>query len=325
MNGLVAVQQNAVLSDGNYPLPAIIQSAGEKASYRFVDFFVAEIRNKNTRRAYLQAISIFFAWIEHRYPGIELVEINSLIVGQFVEFCPGSPTTKNLRLAAIRKLFAWLVTGGILRDNPTAEVKGPKYRVKQGKTPVLSDEEMKDLFDSFDVSHVVGLRDRALVGVMFYSFARVGAVLSMDVSDYFEKKRRAWFRLHEKGGKYHEVPAHHTVQEFLDEYLDVAGIRDETISPLFRTTRGKSRKLTRNRMQPQEALAMVKRRALDAGVNPDACNHSFRASGITNYLKNGGSRDNAQIIACHEDIRTTALYDRRDETVSLDEIERIRL
>ncbi|NEQ48678.1 MAG: tyrosine-type recombinase/integrase [Leptolyngbya sp. SIO3F4] len=325
MNQLATVQQNAVLSGGNYPLPAIIQSAGENASYRFVDFFVAEIRNKNTRRAYLQAISIFFAWIEHRYPSLELVEINSLIVGQFVEFCPGSPTTKNLRLAAIRKFFAWLVAGGILRDNPTAEVKGVKHRVKQGKTPVLSDEEMKDLFDSFDVSHVVGLRDRALVGVMFYSFARVGAVLAMDVSDYFQKKRRAWFRLHEKGGKYHEVPAHHTVQEFLDEYLDVAGIRDEAISPLFRTTRGKSRKLTRNRMQPQEALAMVKRRALDAGVNPDACNHSFRASGITNYLRHGGSRDNAQKIACHEDIRTTALYDRRAETVSLDEIERIRL
>ncbi|WP_201278998.1 tyrosine-type recombinase/integrase [Leptolyngbya iicbica] len=95
--------------------------------------------------------------------------------------------------------------------------------------------------------------------------------------------------------------------------------------PLFQTAPGRSRKLSGKRLQRQEAWAMVKRRALAAGVSTEACNHTFRASGITNFLRNGGSRDNAQKIAAHEDIRTTALYDRRDDEVSLDEIERIRL
>ncbi|MBD1847324.1 tyrosine-type recombinase/integrase, partial [Cyanobacteria bacterium FACHB-63] len=99
----------------------------------------------------------------------------------------------------------------------------------------------------------------------------------------------------------------------------------EKKSPLFRTTVGRTRKLTERRLERREAWAMIKRRAEDTGVNTDACNHTFRASGITNYLRNGGSRDNAQKIAAHSDVRTTALYDRRDESISLDEIERIRL
>jgi site-specific recombinase XerD len=200
-----------------------------------------------------------------------------------------------------------------------------KHRVKTGKTPVLSDEEMKQLLGGIDTSHVVGLRDRALIATMFYSFARISAVIGMSVEDYFTKGRRTWIRLHEKGGKYHEVPVHHTAEQYLDEYLNVADITQEKKSPLFRTTVGRTRKLTERRLERREAWAMIKRRAEDTGVNTDACNHTFRASGITNYLRNGGSRDNAQKIAAHSDVRTTALYDRRDESISLDEIERIRL
>ncbi|MBW4528522.1 MAG: tyrosine-type recombinase/integrase [Phormidium tanganyikae FI6-MK23] len=190
---------------------------------------------------------------------------------------------------------------------------------------MLSDEEMKQLLGGIDTSHVVGLRDRALIATMFYSFARISAVIGMSVEDYFTKGRRTWIRLHEKGGKYHEVPVHHTAEQYLDEYLNVADITQEKKSPLFRTTVGRTRKLTERRLERREAWAMIKRRAEDTGVNTDACNHTFRASGITNYLRNGGSRDNAQKIAAHSDVRTTALYDRRDESISLDEIERIRL
>ena len=197
--------------------------------------------------------------------------------------------------------------------------------VQKGKTPVLTDDEMKQLFESIDISRIVGLRDRALIGVMFYSFARIGAVLKMDVKDFTQKSRRYWFRLHEKGGKYHEVPAHHTAEEYLHAYIDAAGLADQKDTPLFRTCPGRL-VLTENRLQRREALAMIKRRAITAGLTTDACNHSFRASGITNFLNNGGSRDNAQRIAAHEeDVDTTALYDRRNDEVSLDEIERIRL
>lgn len=136
---------------------------------------------------------------------------------------------------------------------------------------------------------MVGLRDRALIATMFFSFARIGAMLGMNVGDYFPKRKRYWLRLHEKGGKYREVPAHHVVEEYLDLYIREGGLQEQKNTPLFRTTIGRTRKLTERCLQRQEAWAMIKRRAIASGVNTDACNHTFRASGITNYLRNGGS------------------------------------
>ena len=311
------------VSHSKFLLPAIVVQAGEETSRRFVEFFLVSIRNKNTRAAYARAVRQFLDWCDSR--GMKFFEISSLAIAAYVERHPGAAPTVNQHLAAIRTMFDWMVSGGILQHNPAAEVRGRKHRVKQGKTPVLTDEEMRDLIDSIDISHVVGLRDRALIATMFYSFARIGAVLGMKISDYFPQGKRFWLRLHEKGGRYHEVPAHHKVEEYLDCYMEEGGLEDEKGTPLFRTTIGKTRRLTDRGLQRQEAWAMIKRRALHAGVNADACNHTFRASGITNFLRNGGSRDNAQRIAAHEDIRTTALYDRREDTISLDEIERIRL
>lgn len=169
-----------------------------------------------------------------------------------------------------------MVTGGILQTNPAAEVKGPKHRVKISKTPVLTDEEMRQLLDSIDMSHVVGLRDRALIATMFFSFARIGAVLGMKVSEYFPKGKRYWLRLHEKGGKYHEVPAHHAIEAYLDLYIREGELQEQKDTLLFRTTVGRTRKLTERGLQRQEAWAMIKRQAIAAGVNTDACNHTFK-------------------------------------------------
>jgi len=304
-------------------LPAIIQTAGADTARRFIEFFLVHIRNRHTRAAYAQALRQFLDWCEGR--GLSLADISPLAVSAYIEQHPGSAPTVKQHLAAIRMCLQWLVQGGRLPSNPAAEVTGPKYRIKQGKTPVLSDEEMRQLLDSIDVSHVVGLRDRALMATLFFSFARISAVLGMQVQDYFPKGKRYWLRLHEKGGKYHEMPIHHTAETYLDAYLEAAGLWEAKGTPLFRTALGRRRQLTERGLQRQEAWAMVKRRAAAAGVNPAACNHSFRASGITNYLRHGGSRDNAQRMAAHEDSRTTALYDRRDEAISLDEVERIRL
>lgn len=314
-----------MLPGTEFVLPLIFERAGKRATYRYVEFFTAEIRNLNTRLAYYRALTRFFDWLEACYPGLGIHQVNSIIIAHYVELHPGSALTKNQHLSAIRSLFRWLAADGVVTENPAAEVRGVKHRAKQGKTPVLSDEEMVQLLNSIDTSTVVGLRDRALIATMFFSFARIGAVLGMNVGDYFPKGKRYFFRLHEKGGKYHEVPAHHTTEEYLDQYIEAAGLRDMKDNPLFQTAPGRSQKLTGQRLQRQEAWAMVKRRALAAGVSTEACNHTFRASGITNFLRNGGSRDNAQKIAAHEDIRTTALYDRRDDEISLDEIERIRL
>ena len=305
-------------------LPPIVASTGPDAPERFLEFFTVTIRNKNTRRAYARQVLQFLTWCEAR--GIpDLAAVRPMQVAGYIESMPAQPQTVKQALAAIRMLYDWLVVGQVVPTNPAGSVRGPKYSIKKGKTPVLSREDARALLDSIDAGHVVGLRDRALIALMVYSFGRVGAVTGLQVADYYQNGKRYWIRLHEKGGKFHEVPVHHTAEEYIDAYLDAAGIRSELKTPLFRTTRGRSRTLTGNGLQEREALFMVKRRAAAAGLPATICNHTMRATGITAYLENGGTMENAQAIAAHESPRTTKLYDRRNDLINLDEIERIQL
>lgn len=305
-------------------LPDVVADAGEHASRRFVEFFTATIRNKGTRAVYLHAVNQFFEWCDQH--DISLNAIEPIVVATYVELlCEQlSPPTVKLRLAAIRSLFDFLVTGHIVAFNPAASVKGPKHVVKKGKTPVLEAAEARSLLDSIDVSTIGGLRDRALLGMMVYSFARVSASLGMNVEDYMQRGRRMWFRLHEKGGKHHELPAHHNAELYMDEYLECSGIGIERKSAIFRTL-GRDGRLTANRMHRTDALRMIKKRAAEIGLPNDICCHTFRATGITAYLNNGGTLEKAMHIASHESARTTKLYDRTSDDVSLDEIERIRI
>jgi site-specific recombinase XerD len=318
-------------------LPAIVADAGDRAAKRFVEFFTANIRNLNTRRAYARAVAGFFAWCEQK--GVGLDQVEPIHVAGYVEDLGHSrsrPTVKQ-HLAAIKMLFDWLVVGQVVPSNPAASVRGPKHVVKKGTTPVLTAKEARELLDSIPVErvvgvdeegrerrepNVVGLRDRALIAVMVYSFARVGAVLSMRVEDYYVEGRRGWFRLHEKGGKLHSVPAHHNAEAYLDAYLEAVGIAGDKKGPLFRTLDPR-RTLTARPMDPNDALRMIKRRARAAGLSTSIGCHTFRATGITAYLENGGTIENAQAIAAHESPKTTKLYDRTSDTITLDEVERI--
>jgi integrase len=197
------------------------------------------------------------------------------------------PTVKQ-HLAAVRMLFDWLVVGQVIALNPAHSVRGPKHVVKRGKTPVLTPAEARKLLDSIDVSTVVGLRDRALIGLLAYSFARVSAAIGMRVEDYYGQGKRWWVRLHEKGGKRHEMPCHHNLEAYLDAYLEAAKIGEAKKSPLFRSARGRTGELTENPMDRVDVYRMIRRRAKDAGLDADICCHTFRATGITAYLENGG-------------------------------------
>jgi site-specific recombinase XerD len=265
----------------------------------------------------------FLTWCDERRQTLHSIE--PMIVASYIEELTKTraPQTVKQHLAAIRVLFDWLVVGQVMPFNPASSVRGPRYSIKKGKTPVLSAEYARKLLDSIDTSHVVGLRDRALIGVMVYSFARVSAVVQMKVKDYYPNGKRYWIRLHEKGGKFHEVPTHHTAEKYLDEYIEAAGISGEKNKPLFRTTRGQSRTLTDNQLSRFDAYQIIKRRAGGAKVSLDISNHTFRATGITEYLRNGGTVEKAAQIAAHESTRTTQLYNRTDDELTLDEIERI--
>ncbi len=304
-------------------LPTVFAANGEAGTERFFEYFGATIRNPRTREVYLRAALRFGRWCDGS--GLALAALRPLHVAAYIEQLGevlAKPTVK-LHLAAVRQMLDYLSTGGVLPFNPAAPVRGPKYVVKEGKTPVLTAVEAKQLFDAIDVSTIAGLRDRALLSVLLFSFARISAALSMNVGDFATEGRRAMLLLHEKGGKEHRVPAHHLIEEYLDAYLSAAGIADQRHGPLFRTIDSR-RNLTATRLQRREALSMIKRRARAAGLGTSLRCHSFRATGITLYMANGGQLETAAAIAAHESPRTTKLYDRTGAGLSLDEIERIR-
>jgi site-specific recombinase XerD len=306
-----------------HTLPSIFVARPE-AKRRLRDFFSSHIRNRHTRRAYLEAVRQFAAFCAEL--GLaDLAQVEAVHVAAFVErqLQTHSRPTVKLRLAALRMLFDWMVVGQVVASNPAHAVRGPKHSQKKGKTPVLTPEEARELLDAIDVDSVVGLRDRALIALMVYTFARVGAVLSMRVEDFFVQGRRGWVRLHEKGGKEHEMPTHHNLDQYLEEYLASAGIAAERKAPLFRTSHGRSGELTANAMLQSDVWRMIRRRAQAAGIKTAIGCHTFRATGITAYLKNGGKLEIAQQMANHESARTTGLYDRRSDEISLDEVERI--
>jgi site-specific recombinase XerD len=218
---------------GTMPVPAMVAAAGERAARRFFDFFTANIRNPNTRAAYGVAVRNFFGWLD-RHGISDLGAIRTHRVSTYIETLTReyrAPTVKQ-HLAALRMLFDWLIVGQVVEQNPAAAVRRPKHVVKKGKTPVLDGDEAKKLLDSIDVSTIVGLRDRALIAVLIYSFARISAAMHMNVEDYYPQGKLWWVRLHEKGGKQHEMPSHHLLETYLDEYVKAAGIGTEKATPL---------------------------------------------------------------------------------------------
>lgn len=322
MNQMTTIAPSGMLLPNLDSLPKLITNAGDHATMRFLEFFAASIGNAGTRAVYAHAVNRFCNWCESNQ--LRLHDVTPLAVASYIALLKSqlSDPTVKLYLAAIRMMFDYLVTGHVLTINPASSVRGPKHVVKKGKTPVLDGSEARQLFDSIDTATIIGLRDRAIIGVMVFSFARVSAVLGMDVEDFYQQGRKMWFRLHEKGGKFHEVPAHHKAIEYLDAYLEASHRVNARKTPLFCTI-SQNGTLTEKRLNRLDAWRMVKGRSSAAGLSAGICCHSFRATGITCYLENGGSLEHAQRIASHESPRTTMLYDRTGDTVSLDEIERI--
>ncbi|MBV8904909.1 MAG: tyrosine-type recombinase/integrase [Acidobacteriia bacterium] len=309
-----------VLSTAALPVPAILAEAGGHARERFFEFFAAQIRNRNTRGAYLQAAHQFFAWCgEHR---LALLEIRPLHVAAYIESKQRelSPPSIKQHLAGLRMLFNWFVVGQVLPANPALFVKGPKFSRQVGITPILEPEQMRDLLDSIETGSLKGLRDRAAIALMAYTFARVTAVILLRREDYRLQGKRAQLRLHEKGGKEKLVWLHHEAEEYLDRYLEKAAIADPK-APLFQSM-DKLHRLTGQGIGRRDLLRAVKQRCAQAGLPATICNHTFRGTGITVFLQNGGSLEAAQDMANHADPRTTKLYDRRKDLATLSEIER---
>jgi integrase/recombinase XerD len=323
------------LPASEFPVPAIIAAAGDKASEHFLEFFAATIRNKNTRAAYVTAVAQFCSWCDEY--GLQLATIRPLHVSAYIESKPLTAPSIKQHLAALRGLFNSLVIKQVVPDNPAMFVKGPKFSRTVGITPIMEAEQVRALLDAIpitrkikvpkkhgggfrEIADIKGLRDRAVIAIMAYTFARVSAVVGAKRGDYRLEGKRARLRLLEKGNKEKLVWLHREAEEFLDGYIAAAGI-DDPDAPLFQTL-DKSHRLTGDVITRRDMLRVVKERCIAAGLSEEFCNHTFRGTGMTVFLSNGGSLEAAQELANHADPRTTKLYDRRKDLASLTEIER---
>ncbi len=325
------------------PAPALVAAAGNAGTFAWEEFFAAHIRNPHTRAAYLHAARRFFDWLGLRVSS--LPEITPGLVGAYFNQHKGSIPTRKLHLAALRSLFDLFVTRHLMVINPAASVRGERYQAIEGKTPEILGGQVRALFASIKISrpqrqqslqgsppeesaipHVVGLRDRAIIGVCVYTAARAGAVAKLRRKHFTHDGTQWTLRFEEKGGKSREIPLRHDLSMFILEYLHAAGIKEAPPdSPLFRSAQRTSGNVTDRPISGVDLCRMVKRRLKDAGLPTHLSPHSFRVAVMTDLLDQGVPLEDVQYLAGHADPRTTRLYDRRQKRVTRNIVERISI
>jgi len=303
---------------------AVLTRAGGNATFAAEEFFKATINNEHTRRAYGRIVNRFLVWCDEH--NLELRMVTPGLAGEYVETLDGSAPTKNQALAALRHFFDALVTRHAVPLNSFASVRGIRQTITEGKTPEISIEQARRLFKSVDVSNVVGLRDRAVLGVLAYTGARVGAVAKLRFCDYRNLGEQRVLRFREKGGREREIPVRHDLEGWLNEYIAAAGMEEASkVSPLFRAAEGKRKALTTARYVAHSMRQMMKRRLKDAGLPDLFSPHSFRVTVVTDLLNQNVPLEDVQYLAGHASPTTTRIYDRRRRKVTRNIVERISI
>jgi integrase/recombinase XerD len=314
--------------------PAIVALRSRQARFAWDEFFAAQIRNPHTRAAYSLAVRRFFVWLEPQ--NIALSDIEPATVGTYFAEHPSSVPTKKLHLAALRALFDQMVVRHAMLLNPAASVRGERYQVVEGKTPEISVPQARALIARIRtlkkdhdniVPDIVGMRDRAIVGVLIYTAARAGAVAMLRLKDFIYDGALWTLRFVEKGGKSREIPVRHDdLERYILEYITAAGIRDDSgDSPLFRSAERRTGRLTDKPLSNVDICRLVKRRLKDAELPAHYSPHSFRVTTLTDLLTQGAPLEDVQYLAGHADARTTRLYDRRQKRVTRNIVERISI
>ncbi|TWU58971.1 Tyrosine recombinase XerC [Rubripirellula tenax] len=315
---------NLVVPASDALLPALVASAGAGAAFAWEEFIYGRIRNPHTRDAYGRAVRRFLEHCERL--GRTLPHVSPRDVGDYLDSLDYAAATKKLHLAALRHFFDTLVTRHVVVLNPAASVRGERLQVVEGKTPEITVVLARKLLHSIDVSSVVGCRDRAIIGILIYTAARVGSISKLRQRDFVDAGDQYCLRFTEKGGKSREIPVRHDLQQFITDYLRVAGLCNACDkSPLFRTTIRRTKFLTDNAMTGNDMSRMVKRRMRNAGLPKRLSPHSFRVTTITDLLSQGVPLEDVQQLAGHADPRTTRLYDRRNRKVTRNIVERISI
>lgn len=301
-------------------VPNLIAASGAAAGYAWEEFFLGKIRNGYTRRAYLHAVRRFLAWCQ--VIPVELARITPGLVGQYLDELPLSAPSKKLHLSAIRSFLDILVQRHVIVLNPALSVRAPRYSVLEGKTPEITVEQCRQLLASISIMTPMDYRDRAIIAMLIYTAARVGAIAKLRLKDLSHDGIQYSLHFSEKGGKQRAIPVRSDLERFLTEYLQVAGLTEKE-TPLFLSVEGKTGRLKASAMTAIDMCRMIKRRLRKSKLSTLISPHSFRACTATDLLQQGISLEDVQYLLGHSDSRVTKLYDRRHRQVTRNIVERI--
>ncbi|GAB5440097.1 MAG: tyrosine-type recombinase/integrase [Fuerstiella sp.] len=301
-------------------VPKIVAAEGTTASWAWDEYFSGRIRNPNTRKAYLHAVSKFLAWCEQE--GNALQQVSPGMIGRYLDQHVGSAPTRKQHMSAIRGLFDTLVERHVLILNPAHSVRTERFSVTEGKTPLITTEQARMLLKSMPTETAIDLRDRAIISMLIYTAARVGAISRLKVQDVADDGEQMVFFFHEKGGKQRQIPARIDLRRTVRSYTSLLP-HTEAAAPLFRTAQGRTGLLTLAPMSPVDICRMVKRRVKAADLPANISPHSFRSCTATDLLEHGVSIEDVQYLLGHSDPRVTRLYDRRQRQITRNIVERI--
>ena len=321
-------------TEATAPLRRVLDAAHPQAATLLVDYLTANQPNPHTRAAYKRALAAFLLWLDEQNLGMRQAkpyDIRRYLDGLLMNY---QPATVNQHMAAVRGFYQYMRERTDFDANPASEVKGQRTGDRVGKTPYLPSGETQRLLDSLPPD-LMGLRDRALIGAMVYTFTRVSAALSLKVKDYYAHGGNMHLRIVGKRNVQRLIPVHPILNTYLSAYLEEAGLRDMKDAPLFQSGQWRPASdelelprrvcLTGLPLDRKAALRMIKRRAEQAGIDSVVCCHTFRAVGITAYLENDGAIEKAAHYAGHSSTRTTQIYDKRRDIGSANDIARTRL
>lgn len=294
--------------------PLILMNSGQRAIRVYNEFLDFYLVSDATRATYKKTLSIFFRHFD-KLSISTIHELNAQDLQSITDYHLkklNKPSMAKLIFSAGKSLFLYYEDRGVIERSPFHRVnyKFPQSRI--GKTQVISPEDINRIISSIDCGEnalQTDLRDRALIALMAYCFVRIGGALSIRIKDYKEQGGEKWLTLIEKGAKPHSLPITSPLSNYLDEYITRCNIFDQD-AYIFQSANRNS-VLTGKPYNAQNSCGMVKRRAENLGIKVKVTNHTFRASGITSFLQNGGRIEDAQDIANHSSIDTTRLYDRR--------------
>jgi site-specific recombinase XerD len=293
----------------------------KKTAETLLNTLEGQIENLNTRRAYKTAWSQFFRFCSKKK--LELNQVRPYHFELWRNHHTGGVATQRQHLAAIRLLFDELLRSGIVDLNPAARVRVPRLNRALSHTPIFEEEEIKSFMDGLEPVSLIEFRDRALFSTMLYTWARVSAVIALQVEDYYERKGIRWLRLKEKRGNLNEVPVHSLARNAIDEWLTESGLNGNPSMPLFPAFSQNRELITTRHMTRVNVWTLIQTRARAIGIKKRIGCHSFRATGLTAYMNAGGQLDIAQRIAGHSQLSTTKIYDRSKDRVTIEEIEKV--